>query len=209
MAVVRNTALTTLASQRLSRLLSACLKRLSRVTRLNGQRDAAALAHQLELVHGVVREVVLERLIVFEVQVLLALAHAVERWLRDEQMPLLDELVHLSVEEREQQGTDVRAVHVGVRHDDDGVVAELVEVDPAGTVYAAAQGGDQRANLRRAQHALEPRTLDVEDFATQRQDGLVPSIAAHLGASTRAVSLDDVQLRSRRILGLAVGQLAG
>jgi hypothetical protein len=38
---------------------------------------------------------------------------------------LVDQLRHLPVEEREQQRADVGAVDVGVRHDDDLVVAQL------------------------------------------------------------------------------------
>src|SRR2546426_2369235 len=39
----------------------------------------------------------------------------------------VDELLHLPVEEREQQGADVGAVHVGVGHDDHFVIAGFVE----------------------------------------------------------------------------------
>ena len=48
-----------------------------------------------------------ERGLVLQVQVLLALPHAVERRLRDVEVALLEELRHLPVEEREQQRADV------------------------------------------------------------------------------------------------------
>ncbi len=60
-------------------------------------------------------QVVLERRLVL--QVLLAACRAsdsVERRLRDEEVPALDELLELPVEERQQQRPDVRAVDVGV-----------------------------------------------------------------------------------------------
>jgi hypothetical protein len=53
----------------------------------------------------------------------------VERRLGDVEIALLDELRHLPIEERQQQRADVRAVHVGVGHDDDLVVAQLVDVE--------------------------------------------------------------------------------
>jgi hypothetical protein len=53
----------------------------------------------------------------------------VERRLRDVDVAALDQLRHLPVEERQQQRADVRAVDVGVGHDDDAVVAQLVEVE--------------------------------------------------------------------------------
>jgi hypothetical protein len=39
---------------------------------------------------------------------------------------------HLPVEERQQQRADVRAVDVGVGHDDDAVIAQLVDVNSSG-----------------------------------------------------------------------------
>jgi hypothetical protein len=42
-------------------------------------------------------------------------------------VPGLDDLGHLPVEEGQQQRADVRAVDVGVGHDHDLVVAQLVE----------------------------------------------------------------------------------
>jgi hypothetical protein len=46
---------------------------------------------------------------------------------------------------------------------------------------AAAERGDQRDDLLRRQHLLEPRLLDVQDLAPQRQDRLVLAVAPLLG----------------------------
>ena len=40
----------------------------------------------------------------------------------------LNELRHLSIKESQQKGADVTAVHVGIRHDDDTVVAQFIGV---------------------------------------------------------------------------------
>ena len=60
---------------------------------------------------------------------MLAALDLVERRLRDVEVAALDELRHLAVEERQQQRADVRAVDVGVGHDDDAVVAQLADVE--------------------------------------------------------------------------------
>lgn len=52
------------------------------------------------------------------------------------------------------------------------------------------------------------RAFDVEDLAAQRQHRLVLAVAALLGRATCRVTLDDEQLGQRRILFLAIGQLA-
>ena len=43
-------------------------------------------------------------------------------------MTVLDQRRHLLIEERDQQRGDVRAVDVGVGHDDDALVAQVVVV---------------------------------------------------------------------------------
>src|SRR6185295_17497970 len=114
---------------------------------------------------------------------------------------------NLAVEESQQQRADVRAVHVRVRHDDDAVIAQLGEVELF-LADAAAKRRDQRANLRRREHLVESRALDVQDLALQRQDGLRASVAALLGGPAGRITLDDEELGQGRILLLAVGELA-
>lgn len=60
---------------------------------------------------------------VFEVTLLLAVFGFVERRLGDVNVAALDQFGHLAVEEGQEQGADVRTVHVGIGHDDDAVVA--------------------------------------------------------------------------------------
>ena len=88
----------------------------------------------------------------------------VERRLGDVEVALGDELRHLAVKEGQQQGPDVAAVHVGVRHQDDAVVAH------AGRVVVLApdarpQRGDEGHDFPAGEHLLEARLLHVEDFA--------------------------------------------
>ena len=119
-----------------------------------------------------------------------------------------DQLRHLPEEEGEQQGTDVRAVHVRVGHDDDAVVTQLFHVVFI-TADPAAQRGNQSAYLLRGQHLVEAGFLHVENLTLQRQDRLVLPVAALLGGTARGITLHDVQLGKRRVLLLAVRQLAG
>ena len=65
-----------------------------------------------------------EFLVVADVAFHLAALHAIQRRLRDVDVPALDQLVHVAEEKRQQQRADVAAVHVRVGHEDDFVVAE-------------------------------------------------------------------------------------
>ena len=146
--------------------------------------------------------------IVLDVGFLLAFLHLVQRRLRDVDMAALDENGHLAVEKRQQQRADVASVDIRISHDDDAVIAQFVDVEIV-AADAAAQGGDERADLGGCQHFVEARLLDVEDFSLQRQDGLSAPVAPLLGRAAGGIALDQEHLRERGILFLAVGELAG
>ena len=59
-----------------------------------------------------------------------------------------------------------------------------------------------------ASDLVQPRLLDVQDLAAQRQDRLEAAVAALLGGAAGRVALDDVQLAALGVAFLAVGQLA-
>ncbi len=176
------------------------------------QIGAGALVAGGEAEHRVLEpggdQIVLERALVLEILLGLAARHLVERRLRDVEMAALDQLAHLPVEERQQQRADMRAVDVGVGHDDDLVVAQLVGVELV-AADAGAERGDQRADLLAREHLVEARALDVEDLAAQRQHRLEFAVAALLGGAAGRVALDDEQFGLGRIALLAVGELAG
>ena len=67
--------------------------------------------------------------VVLQVHLLLAHDGRVQRRLGDVDVPVLDQLLHLAEEEREQQRADVAAVDVGVAQEDDLVVADLGHVE--------------------------------------------------------------------------------
>ncbi len=88
------------------------------------------------------------------------------------------------------------------------VVAQLVRVEFSGS-NAATERDDQGAYFGTGQHFVKARLFNVEDFAFQRQDRLGTTISALLGRTAGGVALDQEQLRTARILLLAVGELAG
>jgi hypothetical protein len=80
--------------------------------------------------------------VVFDVLLLLAFLDLVQRRLGDIDVAALDQLRQLTEEEGQQQGTDVRTVDVSIGHDDDVVIAQLVDVVLV-AADTAAQRGDQ------------------------------------------------------------------
>ena len=153
-------------------------------------------------------QVVVEGRLVLEVHLLLALGDLEERRLRDVDEALLDQLGHLAEEERQEERADVAPIDVGVGHDDDAVVADLLGVVVLAT-DPRSKRGDQRRNLLAREHLVEARLLHVQDLPLERQDGLVLPVATLLGRATGALALDEVELRELGVSLLAVGQLSG
>ena len=67
--------------------------------------------------------------IVLDVLLRLALLDRIQRRLRNVHVAALDQFLHVAEEERQQQRADVRAVHVGVGHQDDLAVAQLRRIE--------------------------------------------------------------------------------
>src|SRR6185436_3382719 len=101
-------------------------------------------------------EIIVKRAFVLQVLLGLSARNLVERWLSDVDAALLDQSRHLPEEKREQKCADVRTVDVGVRHDDDLMIAELRRIEIVAT-DTRAERCDQRADLLRGQHLVEAR----------------------------------------------------
>ena len=65
--------------------------------------------------------------IVLEITLIPTVFDFVERWLRNVHMATLNQLGHLPIEKRQQERPNVTAVDIRVSHDDDSMVAELIE----------------------------------------------------------------------------------
>ena len=123
------------------------------VTRQHFQRRAAhgrglCVHMQHGVLNGAVEQHRVEFVIVLDVGLLLAALDLVQRRLRYIDVTPLDQQRDLPVEERQQQCADVTAIDIRIGHDNDAVIAQLIDVEffPAD---AAAERGDQRADLHR------------------------------------------------------------
>ena len=151
--------------------------------------------------------ILIHRFVVFNVLFLFAFLHFVQRRLGNIDVAALDDLRHLTIEEGQQQGTNVRAVDVRIGHDDDAVIAQFVRVVLI-AADAAAQSGDQRGHFLGREHFIEAGFLNVEDFTLQRQDRLILAVTPLLRRAARGVPFHQVQFGERRVAFLAVRQFA-
>lgn len=65
------------------------------------------------------------------------------------------ERAHVAIHERQEQGGDVLAVHIGVGHEDDLAVAQLADVEFLAD--AGAEGGDEVLDRIGAQCPIQTR----------------------------------------------------
>ncbi len=137
----------------------------------------------------------------------LLVADAEQRGLGDVDVAAFDQLVHLAVEEREEQRADVGAVDVGVGHDDDAAVAAFGEV----LIFAdaGADGADHAADFLVGEDFVFAGFVGVDDFAAQGEDGLVLADAAAFGAAAGRVAFHEVELALIDVAAGAVAELAG
>jgi len=171
-------------------------------------QPAALAVHHHQVLRAAAQNLAREFLVVLNVLLALATLDAIERRLRHEHIAALDQLLHVPEEKREQQRANVRTVHVGVGHDDDLVVAQPGRVEIV-LADAGADGRDHRTDLIVAQHLVVAGLFDVEDFALQRQDGLIAAVAACPRGAAGRLTLDEKQLAAFRIFLLTVAELAG
>ncbi len=94
----------------------------------------------------------------------------VKRRLSDIDISRLDDLPHEAIEEGQQQGADMSAVHVSIGHDDDFMIASLRDVKILPD--SRAKSRDDRTDLRIREDAVESGFLHVQNLPPQRQDRL-------------------------------------
>ncbi len=92
--------------------------------------------------------------------------HQVERGLCQKEVSLFDKRLHVAEEERQQQGGDMRPVYVSVAHDDDAIVADVIQTELI--PYATAQCGNDCLDFPVAQNFVECGAFSVENLAAQR-----------------------------------------
>jgi len=90
----------------------------------------------------------------------------------------------------------VRAVNVGVRHENDFAVANLGGIEVV-LADAAAQRRNHGADSS-WQHLVVAGLFNVEDLALERQNGLEAAVAALLGGAACAFALDQIKLAAGR-----------
>src|SRR6266545_605395 len=160
----------------------------------------------LELAETFAHEEVLELRVLLEVVLLIAELDLVERGNGDVHVPALEQFFHVPVEERQDQRADVRAVDVGVGHDDDSVVTQARDVELVAD--SGTDRRDHRLDLVVREHLVDAVLLAVDDLPAEGEDRLIRPVSARLGGPAGTVALDDEEFGQLRVADRAIGELA-
>ena len=108
----------------------------------------------------------------------------VKRWSSDVEVTFLNDLWHEAEEERHYQSVDVRTIDVGIGHDDDLVVAQLLDVCLLGvrTVYTETYTDSLKDDVYRLrlEHLVPLYLLNVKDLTTKRKNCLSITVTSLL-----------------------------
>ncbi len=105
---------------------------------------------------------------------------------------MINQWSHVAIQEGQQQCANVLTVDIGICHQNTLVIARLVDVKLFAD--AGSEGGDDCLHFGVGKHAVETRTLNVQDFSAKRQDRLSLWVATTHGRTTCRVTLNDVDL---------------
>ena len=120
---------------------------------------------------------------------------------------LLNEGPHEAEEEREKKRSDMRAVDIGIGHDDDFVVTEFFEIKLVSN--ARAKRCNDRLKLIISVDLIGSRLFDVQHLAPEGKNCLEPRVTSLRGRAACGVTLDDVNFGERGICIVAVAEFIG
>ena len=133
---------------------------IHRVTQIRTSHHFTGTQRQRRFLKATFDEIIFPFGLVLQILFGLSPLYQIKRRLGDIEITLLNQLRHLAEKERQQQCTDVRTINIGIRHDDDFMVAGLFDVE---FVFAntRAQSGNQCSDLLGRQHFIKPRPFNI------------------------------------------------
>src|SRR4051794_30569794 len=107
--------------------------------------------HQVQLLSSKVQDVFVKSRLVLQIHFRLPTLDLVEGRLRNMQIAALDGGPHMTKEKGQEQSTDMRPIHIRVSHDDDAMIADLLNVKIIAT-NPSAESRDEYLDLLTAEH---------------------------------------------------------
>ena len=121
---------------------------------------------------------------------LFILFHTIQRGLGNIYLAAFDQLWHITIEEGQQQRSDVGAVNVGIGHDNDLMITEFFHIKIFRN--ACTKGCDHISDFFGIQDSVQSCLFNVQDLTAQRQDRLCFRVSCLDGRTARGITFDNV-----------------
>ena len=122
-------------------------------------------------------------------------------------MSLLDQLRHKPVNKGQHQRCDMRAVYIGIRHDNNLMIPQLADIKVL--MNTGSECGNHRLDFGVGKNLVQTGFFYVQNLAAQGKDRLRRTASRLLCRAARGIPLYNVNLAIFRIFIRAVCQLAG
>src|SRR5215467_1815369 len=132
--------------------------------------------YQVQLLRGEVEYVLVKSRLVLQVHLRLPTLDLVEGWLRNVQIAAFDHWPHVTEEKGQKESTDMRPIHIRIGHNDDAMIADLLNVKII-TTNPSPKSRNEYLNLLTAEHLFEACLLNVENLPPQRENRLKITVA--------------------------------
>ena len=119
---------------------------------------------------------------------------------------MFNQLGHIAEKEREQERTDMGTVHVGIRHDDDLMIADFIKVKIL--TDAGSECCNNRLEFLIAHHLVKPSLFDVQHLSPQRQNRLCFTVAPLFCGTAGRITLYNIDLTFFRVFRRTIRELS-
>ena len=130
----------------------------------------------------------------------------IQRRLSNVYITCVNHWLHITIEEGKQKNSNVRAVNIGIGHDDNLVITSLLNIKLISN--ARTNSGNQRSNSVRRKCAVSLYALNVQNLSAKWKNCLDRTVTCHLCRTTCGVTLDDEELSHLCIANRAVCKLS-
>src|SRR5690606_38438731 len=108
------------------------------------------------------------------------------------QVPLFNNRTQVSIKQRQKQRADMSPIHIGIRHNDNFMIADFFNVQ--NIPNANTKSNNKTLDFIIGKYSIHTGLFHVQNLTAQRQDSLSLTVSTHLRATSRRITLYNEKL---------------
>ena len=111
-------------------------------------------------------------------------------------MSFKNQFRHKPVKQCQKQRGNMGSVDIGIRHDNNLVIAQLTDIKIISVSFrkATPECVDHCLDFRIGKHLVDTGFFNIQNFSADRHDRLIHTVSRHFGGTTGRISLYDKNL---------------